>query len=180
MGYLRPTSGAIEIGEVPLRGLSRLDRGRASVSYCPQERVVFDDLTVAENLTLMRSGKPLDEFEPYFATFPRLKERLTQHAGSLSGGEKKLLSLVRALSERRSVIVLDEPTEGVQFENVYKMAQLINERKAQGAAFVIAEQKLNFVYEVASEIIVMNHGEIVLAGRRDELDSQKVLGHLSV
>lgn len=180
MGYLRPAGGSLRLGDEDLTALSPSERVRRGLSYCPQERVVFDDLTVAENLTLMGRSRSLAPFEHYFGVFPRLKERLRQHAGTLSGGEKKLLSLVRGLAEERPVVLLDEPSEGVQYENVQRMAELITERAGRDTAFVVVEQNLTLVDAIADHIIVMDHGESVLAGRAQDLDRAEILRHLTV
>ena len=100
------------------------------MSYCPQERPVFDDLPVRDNLVLMRASRKLGPFRPYFDRFPILERRLTQHAGTLSGGEKKILSFVRGLAEDQPVVLLDEPSEGVQWENILHMEAFIAEKKA--------------------------------------------------
>ena len=77
------------------------------MSYCPQERIVFEDLSVGENLTIMRPERNMDGLRPYFDRFPILQERLSQHAGTLSGGERKLLAFVRTLAEEQLFILLD-------------------------------------------------------------------------
>src|SRR5207244_3463109 len=105
-------------------------RRALGISYCPQERPVFDDLSVRDNLTLMRADRGLAPFADYFARFPILERRLEQHAGTLSGGEKKVLSFVRGLAEAQPAVLLDEPSEGVQWENILHMAALIAEKKA--------------------------------------------------
>ena len=141
---------------------------------------MFDDLTVAENLSLMRQDRRLDDFEAYFRVFPRLSERARQLAGTLSGGEKKLLSFVRGLAEGSDVIVIDEPTEGVQFENVVRMAELIQSRKEAGTSFLVVEQNLTLVDRVADHIVIMDHGEIVLSAAASEFDRDRILSHLTV
>jgi len=179
-GFLRPMSGAVRLAGVEITGKRPSENLTRGLTYCPQERVVFDDLTVAENLSLMRTNRRLDEFEPYFRVFPRLSERRGQHAGTLSGGEKKLLSFVRGLSERSDINVIDEPTEGVQFENVLHMADLILSHKKAGASFLVVEQNLAFVDRVADRIVIMDHGEIVLSAAASEVDRQDILAHLTV
>ena len=110
--------------------LEASQRRALGMSYCPQERPVFDDLSVRDNLTLMRPDRGLAAFAPLFARFPILAQRLGQHAGTLSGGEKKILSFVRGLAEAQPLLLLDEPSEGVQWENVVHMAELIGAAKA--------------------------------------------------
>jgi branched-chain amino acid transport system ATP-binding protein len=110
------------------------------MTYCPQERPVFDDLSVRDNLTLIRSSRRLAPFRSYFDRFPILERRLTRHAGTLSGGEKKILSFVRGLAEDLPVALLDEPSEGVQWENIQHMEAFITEKKAAGVAFIVVSR----------------------------------------
>ncbi|GKQ55132.1 ABC transporter ATP-binding protein [Bradyrhizobium sp. Ce-3] len=179
-GFLRPLSGAVRLAGHEITGARPSENLAVGLTYCPQERVVFDDLTVAENLSLMRANRRLDDLDRYFQVFPRLSERLRQHAGTLSGGEKKLLSLVRGLAEGSDMIVIDEPTEGVQFENVVRMAELIVARKNAGASFLVVEQNLTLVDRIADRIVIMDHGEVVLSAAASEVDREDILTHLTV
>ena len=120
-GYLPCAQGRVLLGDTPVTGLDPAARRRAGISYCPQVRPAFDDLSVRDNLTLMRANRRLAPFRGYFDRFPILERRLNQHAGTLSGGEKKMLSFVRGLAEDQPVILLDEPSEGVQWENILHM-----------------------------------------------------------
>jgi urea transport system ATP-binding protein len=179
-GFLNPESGAVRMAGVEITGQEPSDNFAAGLTYCPQERVVFDDLTVAENLTLMRDSRKLDDFDRYFQVFPRLSERKRQHAGTLSGGEKKLLSFVRGLAEKSAMVVIDEPTEGVQFEHVMRMADLIVERKREDTAFLIVEQNLTLVERVADRIVIMDHGEVVYSGDAADVARGEILAYLTV
>lgn len=179
-GFLRPESGTVKLAGRAIGGRVPSDNRGAGLSYCPQERVVFDDLTVAENLTLMRDDRRLDAFDRFFQVFPRLSERRRQHAGTLSGGEKKLLSFVRGLSEGADMVVIDEPTEGVQFENVVRMADLIQSHKQAGMSFLVVEQNLTLVERVADRIVIMDHGEVVHSGAAADIGRDDILSYLTV
>jgi branched-chain amino acid transport system ATP-binding protein len=179
-GSLPLARGAVRYGDRDLAGLESASRTALGISFAPQERIVFDDLTVRENLTLMHPGRPIAALDAYFARFPRLKERLGQHAGTLSGGERKLLSLVRVLAEERPVALMDEPAEGVQPENVRHMAALIAQRKAAGTAFVIVEQNLELVEAIADRYLVLDQGRTVQAGDRSTLRRAELVAHLRV
>lgn len=179
-GFLKSASGSITLQGRDLNGISPARRVAAGLSYGPQERVVFDDLSVAENLTLMQRRGNVARFAPYFDSFPRLAERLSQHAGTLSGGEKKLLSFVRVLSEGTAFVLFDEPTEGVQYENVMRMADLINARKRAGTAFIIVEQNLGFVEAIADRIVILDHGDIVLRGTAGSISREDIINHITV
>ena len=172
-GTIRLDGNAIEQAE-PVR------RRALGISYCPQERPVFDNLSVRDNLTLMRPDRSLAPFEGLFRRFPILARRLGQHAGTLSGGEKKILSLVRGLAEAQQLLLLDEPSEGVQWENIVHMAELINTVKAAGTAVIVVEQNLAFAELIADRYLVIEQGSAVLAGRRDEVGREQLLAHLHV
>jgi ABC-type branched-subunit amino acid transport system ATPase component len=179
-GFLQPQSGTVRMAGAEITGQQPSGNLAAGLTYCPQERLVFDDLSVAENLTLMRDNRRLDDFDGYFQVFPRLSERRRQHAGTLSGGEKKLLSFVRGMAEGSAMVVIDEPTEGVQFENVVRMTDLIVARKREGTAFLIVEQNLTLVERVADRIVIMDHGEVVYSGDAVDVGRDEILAYLTV
>jgi urea transport system ATP-binding protein len=180
LGYLRCWNGQVRLDGQPIEALDPSARRRAGLSYCPQERPVFDDLSVRDNLTLTRSSRRLTPFRRYFDRFPILERRLNQHAGTLSGGEKKMLSFVRGLAEDQPVALLDEPSEGVQWENILHMAALIAEKKAAGTAFIVVEQNLAFAERIADRYLVIDQGRAVLEGPRAAIDRSNVLAHLHV
>jgi branched-chain amino acid transport system ATP-binding protein len=155
-------------------------RRALGVGYCPQERPVFDDLSVRDNLTLLRADRRLDAYEPDFARFPILARRLGQHAGTLSGGEKKILSFVRGLAEGAPLLLLDEPSEGVQWENILHMVALLEAARAEGGAFVVVEQNLAFAERIADRYLVVEQGRSALEGRREDIDRARLLTHLHV
>lgn len=179
-GQLACREGYVRFDGRPVERLEAAERRAIGISYCPQERPVFDDLSVRDNLTLMRPDRGLAAFAPLFARFPILERRLGQLAGTLSGGEKKILSFVRGLAEAQPVLLLDEPSEGVQWENVVHMAELIGAAKAGGTAFVVVEQNLAFAELVADRYLVMEQGRAVLDGRRAQVDRAELLRYLHV
>jgi ABC-type branched-subunit amino acid transport system ATPase component len=160
-GSLKPGSGKVMFDGQDLTAAPAHDRARLGMGYAPQEGVVFDTLSVAENLTLHHRDRSLERYSELFAAFPRLSDRLAQRGGTLSGGEKKILSFCRALAEDTRLVILDEPTEGVQPENIALMAEAINRGKAAGRAFLIVEQNLNLVEAVADKALLMDHGECI-------------------
>jgi urea transport system ATP-binding protein len=179
-GLLPCREGTVRLEGRSLAGVESAHRRALGISYCPQERPVFDDLSVRDNLTLMRADRSLAPFAPLFDRFPILARRLDQHAGTLSGGEKKILSFVRGLSEGQPLLLLDEPSEGVQWENILHMAALIDAAKSAGIALVVVEQNLAFAEIVADRYLVIEQGRVALAGRSGEIDRQTLLGHLHV
>ena len=179
-GYLPCRRGQVLLDGKPVSQLDPSARRRSGMTYCPQERPVFDDLSVRDNLTLMRTSRQLGAFRRYFDRFPVLERRLTQHAGTLSGGEKKILSFVRGLAEDQPIILLDEPSEGVQWENILHMIASITEKKATGAAFVVVEQNLSFAERIADRYLIMDQGRAVLEGSSSAIYRGQILAHLHV
>jgi urea transport system ATP-binding protein len=179
-GHLHCQSGRVLWDGTAIEALEPSARRRIGITYCPQERPVFDDLSVRDNLTLMRADRDLGPFARYFARFPILERRLGQHAGTLSGGEKKILSFARGLAEDQPVLLLDEPSEGVQWENIQHMAALIAEKKAAGAALIVVEQNLVFAERIADRYLVMDQGRVVLDGPRALIERARLLAHLHV
>ena len=179
-GQLPCRAGSVRLEGRAIDSVPSAQRRALGISYCPQERPVFDDLSVRDNLTLMRADRGLAAFAPFFARFPILERRLEQPAGTLSGGEKKILSFVRGVSEGQPLLLLDEPSEGVQWENIVQMAEAIAAAKAGGAAFVVVEQNLAFAELIADRYLVIEQGRVVLEGRRAEIGRDRLLGHLQV
>jgi urea transport system ATP-binding protein len=179
-GYLPCLSGTVLLDGKPIQSLDPSARRRRGMTYCPQERPVFDDLSVRDNLTLMRRSRALAAFRPYFDRFPILERRLSQHAGTLSGGEKKMLSFVRGLAEDQPIVLLDEPSEGVQWENILHMAAGIAEKKRGGCSFIVVEQNLAFAERIADRYLVIDQGRAVLDGSSAEIGRGQILTHLHV
>jgi branched-chain amino acid transport system ATP-binding protein len=179
-GHLPSRGGRVLLDGRAIGGVEASARRGLGITYCPQERPVFDDLAVRDNLTLMRPDRRLDAFAPLFARFPILERRLDQHAGTLSGGEKKILSFARGQAEAQPLRLLDEPSEGVQWENILQMAESIDEAKAAGAAFIVVEQNLAFAERIADRYLVIEQGRVVLEGAREAIDRAQLLAHLHV
>lgn len=179
-GFLPVARGQVRWRDADLRSVPSHARLSSGMAYAPQENVVFGELTVAENLWLHLPDRSEARYDAPLKAFPRLSERLKQRAGLLSGGERKLLSFTRTLGLQSPLSMLDEPTEGVQPENIDRMAVLVRDRKARGASFVIVEQNLAFIEQVADVVLVLDHGEVVLAGPMAELGREALERHLLV
>ena len=178
-GHLPLGSGTVRFAGQAIDGLAPDERHRLGMVYCPQERPVFDNLSVRENLGLM-AAIDAHRHGPLLAAFPILEARMTQSAGTLSGGERKILSFVRGVTDGGRSLLLDEPSEGVQQENVERMAAFLHEAKAAGRALLLVEQNLAFALEIADRVIVMDHGEVVLAGAASEMTEETLAAHLQV
>jgi len=184
---LKSLAGALPLlqGTVSWQG-RRLDtqalhtRRKAGLAWMPQEDTVFGELSVADNLWLHLNDSKSKRYDALFKHFPLLQSRLEQRAGSLSGGERKILGFVRTLGLQADLTLLDEPSEGVQPENINRMAAHLNQRKGAGAGFIVVEQNLEFVNAVADAIIVLDQGRIVLAGDYAQIGRQEIERHLKL
>jgi ABC-type branched-subunit amino acid transport system ATPase component len=179
-GALPAMTGHITLCGQRVNGWPAHRRQRAGLATMPQERLVFDPLTVRENLTLHLADRSLQRYDALFDEFPRLRERLHLPAGRLSGGEKKLVAFARALADGAPVTLLDEPSEGVQPENLARMADCIHRRRDAGAAFLIVEQNLSFLLPLVQQVLVLDHGEVVRVGPAGLDDREDLIQHLRV
>ena len=179
-GQLPVFSGAIAIGGTDLTLQPDHARRANGLGYAPQESVVFDTLTILENLTLHYKDRDLARYERLFEFFPRIGERLDQLAGTLSGGEKKILSFCRAIAEETTLVVLDEPSEGVQPENIDRMGQVLGEERAAGRSFLVVEQNLTLVEHVADHVYLLDHGECVFETERTPDMRRMISEHLNI
>jgi branched-chain amino acid transport system ATP-binding protein len=157
-------TGELRLDGRSITGLPPEAKARLGIAYVPQERDVFANLTVEENLRLGEScGREAEvgfHRKDVFELFPRLRERLAHRAGSLSGGERKMLAMSRGLLMNPSVLLLDEPTEGVWHEIVAELARAIRQC-ADRMLVVLAEQNLDFVFAAASRCMVLERGVVV-------------------
>lgn len=184
MGYLPKKTGAIQVHGLDITRAPSHEIARAGIAYAPQEHALFQDLTIRDNLRL---GLPkVSVFDERFAEiepiFPVFKSRLKQYAGTLSGGEQKMLLVARALMMRPSVILLDEITEGLQPSVIDRLAQaLLWERNRRGTTLLLVEQHVPFALEVADRYAILKQGEIVDYGdAKDEGAAESIFGHLRV
>ncbi len=185
MGLLPARSGRIRWGEDDLAGRRAEARARAGIGYVPQGREIFPQLTVEENLRValprrVRGGAS-EVWERTFSLFPVLQKMLRRRGGDLSGGQQQQLAIARALVMKPRLIVLDEPTEGIQPSIIKDIGRVIALLRARGdMAILLVEQYFDFAQELAQAMVVMDRGDIVLAGRREDLDEADVRRRLSV
>lgn len=167
MGFVRARSGQIGVDGQDIGALAPHQRRRLQIAYAPQEKALFQDLTVFDNLRLALSDdRRFDESLEIVATaFPFLKGRLRQRAGTLSGGEQKMLIVARGLMARPKLFLLDEVTEGLQPSIVERLANaLADARRTQGTALLIVEQHISFALGLADRYAVLERGEIAAEG----------------
>jgi urea transport system ATP-binding protein len=182
MGILPSTAGVIRLGGEDIGTLKSHQRVRRGVAYVPQGRMVFSTMTVKENIEtgLTASGErsvPADIYE----LFPVLLEMKGRRAGNLSGGQQQQLAIARALATKPKVLLLDEPTEGIQPSIIREMARTLRRiRDERGLSIVVSEQVLSFALDVADRVLVVENGEIVHDEKRADVDEAKVSKYLSV
>jgi branched-chain amino acid transport system ATP-binding protein len=168
MGLVPPTSGHIELAGRDLAGATPFRISRAGIAYVPEEREVFSNLTVDENLAMglqePRPGVPTWTLEQMFEYFPVLGKRRNTRGGNLSGGEQQMLTICRSLLGNPRIILIDEPTEGLAPMLVSAVAEVIRDIHARGVSVLLVEQKLTIALKVASRLCVMGHGRIVFEG----------------
>lgn len=183
-GIHLPSAGEVTIGGAPLRRLPPYARARMGLGYVPQGREIFPLLTVRENLQtgyagLSRSERGFPDF--LFTLFPVLKDMLARRGGDLSGGQQQQLAIGRALVTRPNILVLDEPTEGIQpsiIKDIGRALQFL--RDEMGMTILLVEQYLDFCRELADQIYVMDRGEILHSGPASDLDKDEIKKHLTV
>jgi urea transport system ATP-binding protein len=184
MGTHPITSGAITWDGGEIARLPTYERARRGIAYVPQGRDIFPLLTVRENLETGFAVLPPRQRrlpDDIFELFPVLKTMLRRRGGDLSGGQQQQLAIARALVMRPRLLLLDEPTEGIQPSIIKDIGRVIARLRERGdMAILLVEQYYDFARELAQTIAVMDRGVIVLAGRREELDEHDVRRHLSV
>lgn len=173
MGIVRATSGSITLDGQELTKLENHQIPKMGIGYIPQGRRLFPELTVEENIEigLMTRDVSNDTKDWVLGLFPRLQERLHQPAGTLSGGEQQMLATARALALRPKVLILDEPTEGLQPSMIEQIRQVIIKMKSEGFAIILVEQRIDAVLSVADRITMIENGKSVETLTASELEN---------
>jgi branched-chain amino acid transport system ATP-binding protein len=187
-GILKPSKGSVRFNNKELVGLPAHELVYQGMSHCPEGRRVFRLLTVKENLELgayIRKDKEgvKSDLEQVYELFPRLKERLKQNAGTLSGGEQQMLAIGRSFMSRPKLLMLDEPSLGIApilVQEIFKTIKKINQ--TQGMTILLVEQNANQALKLADYAYVLETGKVVLEGKSSELaEDERVkaayLGH---
>jgi branched-chain amino acid transport system ATP-binding protein len=177
MGLWRASAGAVSLAGAPIEGLPTPTIARAGVSYVPETMAIFSALTVRENLVLAACDGPLDDqrLQWIFGFFPALKKFWLSRAGSLSGGQKQMLSIARAIVEPRRLLLVDEPTKGLAPAIVGALIDCLKEIKRAGVTILLVEQNFRVAQEVGDEARVMDNGRIVYQGSMAELAADGAL-----
>lgn len=175
MQLLRPKTGKVRFDGQDITWLSPHEVAKQGLGYVPEERRIFTDLTIDENLEVgrqpEREGVPYWSVETLFELFPNLSERRANRGKDLSGGEQQMLTIARTLMGNPSLLLLDEPSEGIAPVIVEQMAQTILEIKTQGLTILLSEQNLHFAKIVADRAIILESGSKRFDGTIEELES---------
>src|SRR5882672_4401791 len=177
MGLVPAKSGRVAFEEKELTHAKPYERARAGIGYVPQGREIFPRLSVEENLLMGATRVP----EAVFAMFPVLRQMLGRRGGDLSGGQQQQLAIGRALAMKPRLLILDEPTEGIQPSIIKEIERAIRALAASGEmAILLVEQYYDFARSLADQYLVMERGEIVARGRGADMDKEGVRGLLAV
>ncbi len=182
IGLLPLAAGSIKLDGVELSKAPSYRRVRAGLGYVPQGRMIFQHMTVEENIqTGMESVRERMVPAWVYDTFPVLKEMAHRKGGNLSGGQQQQLAIARALVGNPKVLILDEPTEGLQPSIIKEIAKMLNRLKGERKfSLVVSEQVLAFALEVADRLVVIESGEFVHEADRQGVDATRMHGFLSV
>ena len=182
MGILPSKSTQATVDGVSIQGDDSYQRVAKGLAYVPQGRMIFPNMTVQENIETGLEKSTTGEIpEDIFALFPVLYDMRKRKGGNLSGGQQQQLAIARALVTNPKVLLLDEPTEGIQPSIIKDIAKVLNEiRKMREITIIVSEQVLSFTMEVADRIIVIDKGKFIHEDKRGEVDAAKIKGYLSV
>jgi branched-chain amino acid transport system ATP-binding protein len=173
MGLVKPAAGSVEFRGEPITSFEPYQIARLGLGYVPEDRRIFTDLTVRENLEVgrqpARAGVPQWDWDKLTTLFPNLAAMPDRLGGQMSGGEQQMLSIARTLMGNPSCILLDEPSEGVAPVIVDQMARAITLLKQQGVAILLSEQNLHFAQQVGDRAYIIESGRIRFSGTMEQL-----------
>lgn len=185
MGLIPAREGSVSWEGKPITGLKPHQRVQAGIAYVPQGRDIFGRLTVEENLLMglsrfsAREAREVPEF--IYELFPVLREMKQRRGGDLSGGQQQQLAIGRALASRPRLLILDEPTEGIQPSVIKEIGVVIKKLAARGdMSILLVEQFYDFAAELADQYLVMSRGEIVQQGRGETMEADGVRGLVAI
>ncbi|SNB66592.1 amino acid/amide ABC transporter ATP-binding protein 2, HAAT family [Arboricoccus pini] len=179
MGLLARTSGEVQLDDRPIQALEPYEIARRGIGYVPEDRRVFTELTVEENLIVgqrpPRPDAPRWTPEQLYTIFPNLREMRRRPSGRMSGGEQQMLTIARTLMGNPALVLLDEPSEGLAPRIVEQMASAILLMKTQGLGILVSEQNLHFARLIADRAYIIEKGHIRFAGTMAELTADPAL-----
>ncbi len=182
IGLIPVQSGSIRLGDKEISRLPSHERVHSGVAYVPQGRMIFPALTVTENILAgARGAMERSVWDEIYSLFPVLHEMRSRRGGNLSGGQQQQLAIARALAANPSVLVLDEPTEGIQPSIIKDIAAALREiRRLRKVAVIVSEQVVSFMMDCCDRVLVLDRGRFVHEAPRENLDADKVKRFLSI
>jgi urea transport system ATP-binding protein len=182
MGMLPSRKGNVTLAGTELSQMKSHQRVASGMGFVPQGRMIFSTMTVKENIeTGLTTVKDKRIPEDLYELFPVLKEMKSRRGGNLSGGQQQQLAIARALASRPKMLLLDEPTEGIQPSIIREMARTLKRiRDERGLSIIVSEQVLSFALEIADRILVLEKGDIVAQEDRASVNEAKIAAYLSV
>ena len=187
MGVVPVKAGSVKLAGADITKATSYDRVRAGIGYVPQGREIFGRLTVLENLRMGLASRPAGTVVPpvLFDLFPVLKQMIGRRGGDLSGGQQQQLAIARALAAGPRLLMLDEPTEGIQpsiIKDIGRVLQRLSKEGMNGQpmAIVLVEQYFDFAAELADQYLVMERGEVIARGRGAQLETDGVRALVSI
>jgi urea transport system ATP-binding protein len=182
MGILPKRSGSIQVDGQELGAMESYQRVANGIAYVPQGRMIFPNMTVLENIQTGLSAKAMGKVpEELYALFPVLYDMRSRKGGNLSGGQQQQLAIARALATSPKVLLLDEPTEGIQPSIIKDIAKSLKEiRTLRQLTIIVSEQVLSFTLEIADRFLVIDKGHFVYEDKRANVDAPSISRYLSV
>ena len=182
IGMIPVRNGTIRLNGAELQSAKSFERVAAGMAYVPQGRMIFSHLTVEENILAGMDTSGSNEVPEYvYRTFPVLKEMRRRKGGNLSGGQQQQLAIARALVANPKVLLLDEPTEGIQPSIIKDIARTLNELKHERKfSLLVSEQVLSFAMAIADRFLIIDKGEFVHEEHRESVNNEKIRSYLTV
>lgn len=182
MGVIPAASGSVKLGDKEVSKMKSYQRVAQGFGFVPQGRMIFSSMTVKENIeTGLTTSKHKSVPRDLYDMFPVLLEMRNRRGGNLSGGQQQQLAIARALASDPQMLLLDEPTEGIQPSIIREMARTLKQiRDQRGLSIVVSEQVLSFALDIADRILVIEKGEIVHQELRSSVDEAKIASYLAV
>jgi branched-chain amino acid transport system ATP-binding protein len=178
MGYVRPRAGRIVFGGADIQGRRTPEIARLGLGFAPEDSGIFSDLTVAENIEIATWTRPTarpagERIERAYQVFPTLRRYMARKGPEMSGGERKMLSIARALALDPDMLLLDEPFEGLSPAIIPAVSEGLASITGLGHGILMAESNIHHVPEFAARLYVIERGEIIFAGRPDEVQADR-------
>jgi branched-chain amino acid transport system ATP-binding protein len=177
MGLWRPRAGAIRFDGMDIHTMETPDIARLGIAYVPETMGIFSQLTVAENMRLAAATSVFDQarLDDVFRFFPILKTKWNDRAGLMSGGQKQMLAVARAIVEERRLMIVDEPTKGLAPAVIDQLIECLREQKARGTTILLVEQNFHMARSVGDDVAVMDNGVVVHSGPMADLAEDSAL-----